>query len=92
MYSDAEPGAPEAAAPKEEEKGGEPTALLSKSVLGGKEFKEGDEVVLKIVKVHDQDVEVAYATEDPENKGESPPAAAPEGEKPGGESMTSMME
>lgn len=39
-----------------------PTALLPKSILGGKEFKAGEEVVLKIVKVYGDEVEVEYAT------------------------------
>ena len=40
-----------------------PTALLPKSVLGGKEFKEGEEIVLRIEKVYPDQVEVAYAAE-----------------------------
>ena len=47
------------------------TALLPKSVLGGKEFKVGEEVVLKIVHDHGEEVEVEYATEKPD-KEESP--------------------
>jgi len=56
--------------PKADE--GEPTALLDKSVLGGKEFNVGDEVVLKIVAMHDKEVTVAYAPEKgkDESKGE----------------------
>ena len=37
------------------------TAILPKSILGGKEFKPGEEVMLKIVALHDNDVEVEYA-------------------------------
>lgn len=48
---------------KDKKSEGEPTALLDKSVLGGKEFNVGDEVVLKIVAMHDNEVEVAYAPE-----------------------------
>lgn len=40
----------------------EPTALLPKSILGGKEFKPGEEVVLKIVHIYEDEVEVEYAT------------------------------
>lgn len=54
----------------EEEDTGEATALLPKSVLGGKEFKPGEEVVLKIVHVYEDEVEVAYATEKPEGEAE----------------------
>jgi len=39
------------------------TALLPKTILGGKEFKPGEEVVLKIVADHGEEVEVEYATE-----------------------------
>lgn len=42
---------------------GEETALLPKSILAGKEFKVGDEVVLKITAMHEDQIEVAYATE-----------------------------
>lgn len=38
------------------------TALLPKSILAGKEFKPGEEVVLKIVHIYDDEVEVEYAT------------------------------
>ena len=47
-------------APAEESK--PTTAVLQKSILAGKEFKPGDEVILKIVAMHDGEVEVAYAT------------------------------
>lgn len=45
-----------------ETEGGQ-TALLPKSVLGGKDFEPGEEVVLKIVKVHEDEIEVQYAPE-----------------------------
>ena len=43
--------------PAESEDAGEETALLNKSVLGGKHFEVGDEVVLRIVGMHDNEVE-----------------------------------
>ena len=46
-----------------DEQGGETTAVLPKEILGGKEFKPGDEVVLKILAIHDDSVEVTYAPE-----------------------------
>jgi len=64
----------------EKEESSEPTAVLPKSILAGKEFKPGDEVVLKIVSLHDDEVVVEYATE-PEKK-ESPAAAAPASDSP----------
>lgn len=39
------------------------TALLPKTILAGKNFKPGDEVVLKVVHIYDDEVEVEYATE-----------------------------
>lgn len=57
-----EPGAD---TPPEETEGGT-TALLPKSVLGGKDFEPGEEVVLKVVKVHEDEVEVEYAPEKPD--------------------------
>jgi hypothetical protein len=47
-----------------DEMGGE-TALIPKSLLAGKEFNPGDEVVLKIVHDHGDEIEVQYATEKP---------------------------
>jgi len=40
----------------------ETSALLPKSILAGKDFKVGEEVVLKIVAMHDDEIEVEYAT------------------------------
>lgn len=47
--------------PKKDNSEDEATALLPKSILGGKKFKPGDEVVLKIVHEYEDEVEVAYA-------------------------------
>lgn len=79
-------------APKKDE--GETTALLDKSILAGKPFEVGDEVVLKIVAMHDNEIEVAYAPEKPhdeeaEKKGEmssmkEPAMANESGGNPGG--------
>lgn len=99
MFSDGAP--PEGAAgPKESEQAGDgQTAILPKSILAGKEFKPGEEVVLKIVAIHDNDVEVEYATEEgskEEEAGETPKEEA--AEKGGGgyaapsADMASMME
>lgn len=57
--------------PKDKEESEGTTALLPKSILAGKEFKPGEEVVLKIVHIYDDDVEVEYATgKEDEEKGE----------------------
>lgn len=47
--------------PNEEDKG-EITGLLPKEILMGKDFKVGEEVVLKITAIHDDEIQVAYAT------------------------------
>lgn len=38
------------------------TATIPKALLGGKGVKPGDEVILRVVKDHGDEVEVAYAT------------------------------
>lgn len=48
----------------------ETSALLPKSILAGKEFSVGEEVVLKIVAMHDDEIEVEYATGKSEPKDE----------------------
>lgn len=72
------------------------TAMLPKSILMGKKFEPGDEVVLRIVRMHEDEVEVAYASGE-EEKGEEdqapaeaePAPAAPPGGAGG--DMRSMM-
>lgn len=50
--------------PKEEmDEGDEKTAMLPKSVTGGKDFQVGDEIVLEVVAVHEDDLQVKYASE-----------------------------
>lgn len=51
------------------------TALIPKSLLGGKKFSVGDEVVLKIVHEYEDEVEVAYATETKAEEAEEPEPA-----------------
>jgi len=95
MFSDgAEPQAPEMAETEKPSEG--QTAVIPKSLLAGKEFKPGQEVVLKVVAIHDNDVEVEYASEKGPEEGEAPPEeemaqGAPAG-GPGGGEMASMME
>ena len=61
--------APPETKPKPEDQD-ETTALLPKTILGGKEFEPGDEVVLKIVHIYEDEVEVAYAPEKGKEEGE----------------------
>ncbi len=61
MYSPPDRG--EGAKTVDEQEQEPQTALLPKSILGGKTFKEGEEVVLKIVKDHGDEIEVSYAPE-----------------------------
>lgn len=66
LYSDGEDSGAEA--PKEEAKQEDsPAAVLPKSILAGKTFNVGDEVVLKITGMHGDEVTVEYA---PAKKGE----------------------
>lgn len=48
---------------KTEEEGAGESALLPKSILAGKDFNPGDELVLKVVAIHGDEVEVEYAKE-----------------------------
>lgn len=96
FYSDAEapaPAAPEAE-PKEGESSDSQTAEIPKAVLGGKEFKPGEEVVMEIVQVNEDSVVVKYAEpsekeEPPEESAAEPAAEGGGGGNPGG--MSSMM-
>lgn len=73
---DTSPEAPEGGNEEPHDESGE-TALLPKSILAGKEFRPGEEVVLKIVRVHDDEVEVEYAPEKPkESESEQEPESA----------------
>lgn len=100
MYSDAgkSEGGEAPHDESKEEKGEEPTALLPKSVLGGKTFKPGEEVVLEVVEVRDSDVIVKYASEGEQEKGGEKEGAGegsyskPEAGAGGSDEMTSMME
>lgn len=79
-------GPREAASPEPTEEGtgendsqdtGGETALLPKSILAGKDFKPGEEVVLKIVRIHDDEVEVQYAPDKhEESESEEEPESA----------------
>ena len=65
-------------------------AVLPKSILAGKEFNVGDEVVLKITAMHDDQISVKYSTDkgDDESKGgkSGDKAAMPAGMGGGGDS------
>lgn len=50
--------------PKDMQKEGtEQTGLLPKALMAGKDFKVGDEIVMKITAIHEKDFEVEYAPE-----------------------------
>ena len=63
FYSDGAGGGPEADNSAKEAPGDDDgeTALLPKSILAGKEFHPGDEVVLRIVEMYEDQVAVQYA-------------------------------
>lgn len=64
------------------------TGILPKSLMAGKDFKVGDEIMLKITAIHENDFEVEYAYEEGSEKGEEgmESTAAPS------DDMASMME
>lgn len=97
MYSDAEgtPSEESAETPEQESEEYGETTMIPKTLLGGKDFKPGEEVVFKIVRFHDNgQVEIAYATGKGSEEKESGSYGA-EAEMPTGmkdSEMASMME
>lgn len=76
--------------PKDMQKEGtEETGLLPKSLMAGKDFKPGDEIMLKITAIHEKDFEVEYAPEKEEG-GEEHEMAEPPGMGKGGGEMEEM--
>lgn len=64
-YSDTSAGSDDSA-PKEKdeaEESAESSALLPKSLFSGKDFKVGDEIVLKITHLYEDQFEAEYAKE-----------------------------
>lgn len=57
---------------EEGEKHAEPheTGILPKALMAGKDFKVGEEIVLKITAIHDNDFEVEYSYDEGSEKGE----------------------
>lgn len=90
LYADAAPPADKTS--KSEESGDQGiTALLPKNICPGME--PGDEMVLKIVRVTDDQYEVAYAPEPKDSEEEKEPAAEmPSSAAKSEEGMASMME
>lgn len=70
------------------------TGILPKSILAGKDFKVGEELVLKIMRIGEKDVEVAYAPEKEEAPKEEGEGAVPvdRSTMEMGAGMNSMME
>jgi hypothetical protein len=96
MYNDSVPKDQEAP-PDPEEKNEqaedsehETTAELPKAVLGGKDFKPGEEVMLQVVKVMEDSVLVKYSTKGEETE-EAPPEEEAPPSAPQGGPMSSMM-
>lgn len=69
------------------------TAVLPKSILAGKDFKPGEEIVLEIVRMNEDSVEVKYASEpkddDKPEGGEMTASPEPVGKTPGGNDLYS---
>ena len=80
--------------PKDMQKEGmEDTGLLPKALMAGKDFKVGDEIMMKITAIHDKDFEVEYATEEgskEEESAESPAEGKTEMAGMGGGGMEEM--
>lgn len=67
-------GVDDTAPEKEDDAEEAATALLPKNILGGKDFKPGEEVVLKIEHIYEDEVEVSYASGKSSDKGEPEPS------------------
>lgn len=94
MTEDAPPSSDDGNDKPAEDSGDHPTALIPKSLLAGKDFKPGDEMVVRIDRILEDQVEISYAPEKP-GKGDSEPEDYSEGgdEMPMGDSrMRSYME
>lgn len=99
MYSDAEGSPAEEARETPEEESEEqekaPEAEIPKSLLAGKDFKPGEEIVLEIVAVGEESVRVKYASEKGDYEEEEPEAGRGTMRGPGGpppDEMAGMME
>ena len=103
-FSDAAPPAATTPAPDEGSKNAEgkegesdsQTAVIPLSVLGGKKFAPGEEVVLQIVSMNEDGAVVKYAEgkgeeEEEPPKEEAPPAPAAPPPGGGGNPMSSLM-
>lgn len=89
-FADADAGPkPESEAKRSESEG--VTAVLPKTILAGKEFKVGEEVVLKIVADHGDQIEVAYSYGDEGGKGGEGEEAPGEYEAPPRDEVGDMM-
>jgi hypothetical protein len=67
------------------------TALLPKSILAGKKFQPGDEIVLKVVRLYDDEVEVEYASAPEGDAGGEDEGGEEDGEDMGDGGMDQMM-
>lgn len=65
LYSDEESPAQGDSKSVDDQNSEQPTGLIPKSLLAGKKFNPGDEVVLKIVADHGDEIEVEYAPAKP---------------------------
>lgn len=76
--------------PEGKEEGSHETGILPKSLMAGKDFKVGEEIVLKITAIHENDFEVEYAYDEGSEKGEGEEGM--ESTKAPSDDMASMME
>ena len=97
FYADAAPPAAQEApasepttqeSDQEESQDESQTAEIPKAILGGKDFKPGEEVVLEVVQVMENSVLVKYASDSGEDEAPTEPAAP----APQGGPMSSLME
>ena len=80
MYEDGGPDEqkPEDQADDKHEDDQSPVTTIPKSLLAGKDFAPGDEVVFQIVSLHENEAVIRYAPEKPKEGAEGEESAKPE--------------
>jgi hypothetical protein len=58
---------------EEDTRGDDQEAILPRTILAGKDFNVGDELVLEVTAIRDNEVSVKYAPAKPEGEGEDEP-------------------
>jgi hypothetical protein len=80
------------AKPEAQEQESEPEGILPKALMAGKNFKVGDEIVLQVTRVGENDFSVKYAPAENSDHYKEESGAGEKAEAPPTTDMASMME